>query len=320
MSRAHYTLKHLRYLVSVADKGSITAAAQGLRVSQPSLSIAIGQLEDRFGVTLFVRHQARGLALTPAGRRLVAAARNLLKEAERFDHFALELSDEVVGTAEIGCILTLAPVVMPALMAGFTAAHPKAELNCHERDHLGLIEELHGGALELAVMFDLGIPGSIAFAPLMACPVYALVPPGHALAERAAVSIAELADEPMILLDLPHSAEYFRQVFWSSGRSPRVAYRTQSPEMARSMVANGLGYTLFNTPFRNDRAVDGRAVRRLAIVDDVPPLMAGVAMLHDHKLPRIAEVARAHLMAATATGGEGQAPLKGQLPAGAGAA
>ena len=88
-----FTLKHLSYLVAAAEAGSVTGAARRLNVSQPSISAAIGQIEEQFGLTLFVRHHAQGLSTTPAGRRLVVEARSLLAHAE-------ELRLGALGTRE----------------------------------------------------------------------------------------------------------------------------------------------------------------------------------------------------------------------------
>ena len=67
-----YTLQQLRYLVAVADHGSVSAAARSLYVSQPGLSSAILHLEDVFGIQCFIRHPAKGVSLTPAGQLFVA--------------------------------------------------------------------------------------------------------------------------------------------------------------------------------------------------------------------------------------------------------
>ena len=76
-----FTLRQLEYLVAVGDTGSIARAAERLNVSTPSISSAITQLEDVFGVSLFVRQHAQGLSVTPGGRRVLDQARRVLEEA-----------------------------------------------------------------------------------------------------------------------------------------------------------------------------------------------------------------------------------------------
>ena len=77
-----YSLRQLRYFVVTAEALSFTAAARRLHISQPSISTALADLEESFGVQLFIRHHASGLSLTQAGRDLLGQARNLLKIAE----------------------------------------------------------------------------------------------------------------------------------------------------------------------------------------------------------------------------------------------
>ena len=77
-----FTLKHLRYFVAAAERGSVTAAARAIHVSQPSISEAIAHLEAVFDLQLFLRHHAQGLSPTPAGRRLLLEARSLLAHAD----------------------------------------------------------------------------------------------------------------------------------------------------------------------------------------------------------------------------------------------
>ena len=92
-----YTLKQLRYFAAAAEEGSVTGAAKAIRVSQPSISEAIAHLEDAFDLQLFVRHHARGLALTPAGQRLLVEARSLLAHAGDLSQSVGGLADKLAG-------------------------------------------------------------------------------------------------------------------------------------------------------------------------------------------------------------------------------
>jgi len=94
---------------------------------------------------------------------------------------------------------------------------------------------------------------------------YALLPWGHRLAAGTSLRLAELAREPLVLINLPHSREYFLSLFRHAGVTPVIAYETASLEMVRSLVANGLGVSLLTTRPAHDRSQDGRrlACRRL---------------------------------------------------------
>ena len=114
-----FSLRQLRYVVAAAEAGNLTEAARHLGVSQPSVSSAIAELETAVGASLFVRHHARGVALTPVGERIVNEARLLLKHASDFGQSARELSGALKGEIVVGCFLTLAVRFMPVLLARF---------------------------------------------------------------------------------------------------------------------------------------------------------------------------------------------------------
>ena len=283
-----YTLKQLRYYVTVAELGSIAKATRRLNVSQPSISAAIANLEAEFGIDFFVRHHAKGLSLTLAGTRFFRAAKRLLEDADDLDRYVTDLSETISGSVEVGCILTLAPLIMPAAIASFLDLHADVHINCGELDHRAMIDGLHNGELDFAVMYDLPIPDDLEFSEMAQFPPYAVVPAGHRFESRGAASLQELADEPLILLDLPHTSEYFQAIFLQHGIRPNIFYRTGSPHMVRALVANGLGYSLLNAPLSNDKSLDGKPIRRLALTNDLTPLNVGLVTLRGHRLTRVA--------------------------------
>lgn len=104
-----FTFRQLEYFVAVCDAGSISAASERINVSSPSISTAISQLETVFGLELFVRQRARGLSLTPGGRRFYSAAKDLLDGASALHEVAGEISGEVRGPVSVGGLVTAAP-------------------------------------------------------------------------------------------------------------------------------------------------------------------------------------------------------------------
>lgn len=121
---AAYNLRQLRYFVTTADCGSVAEASRKLYIAQPSVSTAIKQLEDSFGVQLFIRHHAQGVSLTPSGARFYRKALELLRVAHEFEQNALADNDVVAGQIDIGCFETVAPLYLPRLIAGFKARWP----------------------------------------------------------------------------------------------------------------------------------------------------------------------------------------------------
>lgn len=287
-----YTLRQLAYLVAVADHGSVTEAAKALHTSQPGVSSAIAQLEEVFGLQLFMRHHARGVSLTPAGRSFIAAARQLLKQAEELTPQAQEISQSLRGRVTLGCFTTIAPILLPRLLSALRDAYPELEVDLLEGDARQLREALADGRIELALAYDLGLPESLHKLPLSGARPYALVAANHPLAGRGKVSLAELAAEPLVLLDLPHSREYFLSLFRQQRLEPKVGLRTISFELARGLVAAGFGYALLNLRPEVDVAYGGGKLACLDIVDEVPRLPIMLAWPQALRLTRKAEAVR----------------------------
>jgi DNA-binding transcriptional LysR family regulator len=292
-----YTLKQLRYFVAAAEGGSVSAAARACRVAQPSVSAALRQLEDALGVQLFLRHHALGLSPTPAGRRLLGTTRSLLAHAAELRETAQGLGQGLAGTLELGCFATFAPFVLPGLLGAFAAEHPEIRITPHETDLDGLLEGLRSGRFELALTYALGLGQDVTFAPLVEVPVHALLPRRHALAQRATVPLVRLAREPLILLSLPRSREYFLSIFHAQGLEPRVAFETPSIEMLRGLVANGHGVSLMHSRPASEQALDGKRLAYRRLAEPVRPERLGLA-----RLARLRPTGMAEAFAATCAG------------------
>ncbi len=254
----HLNLRQLEYFVAAARHGGAARAAESLNVSQPSISKAIADLEALWGEPLFIRLHARGLALTSAGAMRHREAHELLTQAR-----ALEgpRSKELAGLLRVGCLSTLAPRWLPRILSELRKAHPAIEVQLHEGDTEDLTQKLERGALDIALLYDLGLARSeVVLEHVTELTPYALLPSRHPLARQSSLSLAALSKEPLVLVNLRHSREYFLSLFRDAGATPRIAYETASLEMVRSLVANGLGVSLLTTRLAHDRCQDGRRI------------------------------------------------------------
>ena len=282
-----FTLRQLEYFVAAGETGSITQASERINISQPSISTAISQLEQELDVQLFIRHHAQGLSLTPAGRKLLIEAKRLIEQAESLYVAASEATDEVRGQLSIGALTTLAPMILPELSISFMSAFPKASIRPVADNQERLLDSLRRAAIDIAITYNLQIPPEIEFTPLVDLPVHVIVGESHPLARQAAVTLEELADLPMILLDLPLSAEYFMAIFMRAGISPNIAFRFAQPDILRAMVANGYGYSLANVTPRSDSAMDGRKIVRVRLAGEHRPMTIGFAALKQLRKSRL---------------------------------
>lgn len=272
----NYTLKQLKYFVLAGEHGSVTKAAEAIYVSQPSISSAIHHLEDVTGLQLFIRHHAQGLTLTPQGWQFFRRAKNLLKEADELAQFAKVLSSDVSGALNLAGFPTFTSLMMPGILKQFVKRYPKVSVHCDEMHQRDLIQGLQKSEYELAITYDMQLPGNIEFLPLISLPPYAVVSCDHPLAERSSVSLKELARLPMVTLDWPMSREYFSSLFLSQGVEPNYTYKAHSLDMVRGMVANGFGYSLFNSPAVSNVALDGSEFVSIPIEEELLPLVMGI--------------------------------------------
>lgn len=257
-----FTLRQLEYFIATAEAGSITLASDRIRVSQPSISTAISQLEIELGTQLFLRRHAQGLSLTPAGQKILVQAKAVIEQAQSLYTAASEAMDQVRGTLSLGCLLTFAPMLLPEVSHSFNAAYPGATVRPTVGDHSVLLTKLERAELDVALSYDLVIPDGFEFTPLAELPPYVQVAETDPLAERSAVTLAELAEREFILLDLPLSRDYFLGLFAAAGVTPNIVAQIQHQEVIRTMVGNRYGYTLANVrPKKRRRWTDGAWLR-----------------------------------------------------------
>lgn len=270
-----FTLRQLEYFVTVGEQGSIAQASALVNVSSPSISAAISQLEDEFGLPLFVRKHAHGLSLTQAGQQFMVQARKILTEAEGLSRLAGSISGNVQGPLSVGCLLTFAQVLLPAIRRKFQQDHDHVQISQIECDQLTLIEKLRRAEIDVAVTYDLEVPADLDFIPLRSLPLYAVVSGDHPLAKCKSVTAKTLATYPMVLLDLPISRAYFMSGFEYAGVMPKIVERTRDMAVMRSLVANGFGFSVANIRPHSDLSPDGRELCFIPFEGDQRPMRLG---------------------------------------------
>lgn len=274
-----FTLKQLEYFLAAADAGSITIAAARARISQPSISAAISSLEAEFGVNLFVRNPAQGIVLTVAGQRLMREVRDIITRMGGLYTVANELSSVVQGPLSVGCLVTVAPVILPSLLGPFRSTHPSVQLAFADLDQAEIIRRLRLAQIDVALTYDMQLPKDVRFTTLANLRPHVVVARDHPLAQQEEVRISELAEFSYIMLDLPLSREYFLSVFEQGGVSPNITHVSKSLEVVRSLVANGYGATIFTILPRCEIALDGHPLVNIPLAGDISPLPLGMATL-----------------------------------------
>ncbi len=146
----NFTLRQLQYFCAVAEQRNFGRAAQVCHVSQPALSVQIKALEETLGGSLFER-QARDILLTPLGRDILDHARQVLGAADRLDQFARDQSGGH-RSLSIGIIPTIAPYILPGVLAGLRTADVSLKVQIREARTERLLSMLRAGEIDAGVV------------------------------------------------------------------------------------------------------------------------------------------------------------------------
>lgn len=255
------SLRAMRYIQAALQQGSISAAAEVMNVAPSAIATALTQAEETFGMVLVTRARAKGVFPTTAGREVQRRIEDLL---ERYDNLLTDISDlraGVSGTLAIGYNAPIAPAFLPAITSRLLQAHPDVTLSFFEGDNTSVRAGLIDGLFDV-ILFVEEVPNpQVATRPLIFAPTYCLCPAHHRLARQSSASIVDIAREPLILLDRPAARSYYMELLTQSGAPFRIAATTNSTEMVRSLVAEGLGVSLLNMRPRDIPAYAGKRVQ-----------------------------------------------------------
>jgi LysR family nitrogen assimilation transcriptional regulator len=237
-------LKQLTALVTVAEVGSVTKAAQLLHVVQPAVTRQIRALEHEMGVTLFERSRA-GMIPTDAGAVLVDRARRALAELDRARAEIRPEPATVSGVVRVGLLESVIDFLVGPLVAAVAARYPQIRLHVVTAYSGDLQRWLDAGDLDLSLLYDLSSTPSTAMIPLLQERLWAVARPEAGLRADEPVPLAEVLEHPLVL---PIAGHGLRAIFDRSraGTSlrPRIAVETNSISVQKQLVLGGHGWTV----------------------------------------------------------------------------
>ena len=259
-----------RFKGEVGDKFEcaewITTSSGAPRIADPLVAFDCRLLSsEKVGTHHIFLCEVRDLFIAPSGSPLIYSKR-AYGSSIRIDGPRSLLMGRTNARARlsVGCFHTFGPYVMPGLIRRMDGV----EMSLVEGDQRRLRESLYAGESEIALLYDMDLDGGFETIFLDELRPHVLLPGGHPLANQSEILATELAEEPMVLLDAPPSADYFVGVMRVAGVEPLIAYRSSSFEMVRGMVGHGLGYALLVTEPASGMTYDGvRLVARPLIGD-----------------------------------------------------
>jgi LysR family transcriptional regulator, hydrogen peroxide-inducible genes activator len=194
------TLRQLRHFLSLAEHLHFSRAAEACLITQSSLSASIKELETGLATALFERTK-RSVVLTPLGRQMVAAAKDVIARVDDLTDMVRAAGKPLSGDLHLGVIPTIGPFLLPRVMSGLRHSYPELRLYLREQPTASLLRQLADGDLDLAL---LALPYEVDNFDVFEFandPFMAVFPRGHALGEFETMTPSRLSNEALLILE-----------------------------------------------------------------------------------------------------------------------
>ncbi len=237
-------LRQLVYINEVARRRlNITAAAEALHTSQPGVSKQIRLLEEELGVLIFERNGKHLDRITPAGERILETTRRVLSEVENITRTATEFVDADRGSLCVATTHTQARYALPDVIGAFRKAYPEVSLHINQ----GAPPQIAGWAAQGDADFAIATEALEHYDELIMLPCYhwnrcVLVPRDHALADAGKLSLAALAEQPLVTYTFGFTGRsHLDEAFNAQGLTPNVVLTAVDADVIKTYVRLGLG-------------------------------------------------------------------------------
>ena len=240
-------INQLRCFLAVADALHFGRAAQSLDMLPASLGRQIKLLEDHLETRLFLR-TTRSVSLTEAGTSILEDARALVSQAEQFEVKARSIRRSSTSVLKIGAIDSAAAGLMPHLLKLIRAEYPEIDVQLIEQKTIHLLPKLLSGSIDLAFCRPPDVRDTrLNFRTLFYETAVVALPDSHPMANSERLTIADLADEPLIVPDRrsrPHSHDLTIKLFVDAGLNARIAQLAEEKHTIVNLVATGTGLAI----------------------------------------------------------------------------
>lgn len=248
-------LRHIKYLLAVADHHNFTRAAEALHISQPTLSQQIKQLEHTLGVDLFDR-SGRTVRLTDAGSAYVHHARLALRDLQAAERAVHDVRDLSRGNLRIAMTPTFTAYLIGPLLQRFRETYPGIRVTVVETNQDRIEADLLADRLDLGIGFAGPHAAGIEAATLFTETLGLVVGIGHPLsASTGRVPVSELADEPLGLLSSDFATRLHVDAYFGKYQVPQhIAIESNSVSALLELVRRGVVATVLPDAITNERA------------------------------------------------------------------
>ena len=287
----------LRWFQQVADGVTVTEVSDVYGVSQPAVSRALARLEGEVGTPL-LRRSGRVLRLTHAGVAFKRHVDALVVSLDDGLAAVSELVDPERGVVTLAFQLSLGTWLVPAVIAGFRAAHPGVHFVLHHADDAGTgSPALQSGRVDLELTARRVRGPELRWRRLFTEDLFLAVPGSHPLAGLPSVPLARVRDEGFVLLRAPWPLrEQTELLCQAAGFEPRVAFEVDDLPTVRGLVAAGLGVAVVPAMGEDPSPGLRASVRLIRVEDDGASRDVGMVWSTERRLLPSAEMFRRHVL------------------------
>lgn len=243
-------LWQLRYFVSAAEHLNFTKAAESLHISQSALSKKIADLENHFGVQLFLRGK-QSLSLTMAGQVFLNESRSILGKWDQTFNKIRQAASGNIGSLKIGYTGGYVTTILPRVIRLYHHAAPDIILDVERWNIRILLKSLYNGNLDIAfiVSNDREIASDLTSKVVRRDVLSVVLPAGHPMAEREKLSLSDLAGEPFVFMARSENHtifDFFMHLCADAGFTPNLVNQPAMLETVLLLVESGLGITILS--------------------------------------------------------------------------
>ncbi|MFZ2524514.1 MAG: HTH-type transcriptional regulator CysB [Candidatus Ferrigenium altingense] len=237
-------LQQLRYVNEIVRRGlKISDAADALYTSQPNISKQIKQLEQELGIDIFVRNGKRVVAITEPGQAILDIARRMLHDAENLRQVGQEFHSQDSGHLTIATTHTQARYILPPVVKQFIRRYPKVKLGLHQGNPTQIAEQVLNGEADVAIATEsLSLYDDLVTLPCYEWHHCVVVPPRHPLLEEKRLTLAKIAQYPIVTYDFAFSGRgKINEAFEKAHIEPNIALTAIDADVIKTYVELGLG-------------------------------------------------------------------------------
>jgi DNA-binding transcriptional LysR family regulator len=288
-------LTQLETLISVAELGSLSRAAERLNIAQPALSRQIRMLEREVGVRVFDRH-GRGMVLTEPGQEVLRHAYRVIGELDEIRSVGAETATGLRGHLSVGLPPTVSDLLTLPLVGSMTEKHPHATLRVVSAYSRFLLDWLRRGDIDLAVLYDGRLLRSIRSTPLLDEELHLIGPAGWPL--DGPVEFADLNGRRVLLPSRGHGLrDLLDAVAGEAGFEFAVSVEADSYSTLKDLVKSGHGLTILPLASIHADVAEGHLCHA-PLINPTPVRRLVLATSADRSVTRLGAFASAEMVAA----------------------